>query len=37
MKVTHETLTITADQPVMILVNGQQVSLEAKKEATITY
>lgn len=37
MNVTHETLTITADQPVMILVNGQQVSLEAKKEATITY
>ncbi len=37
MNVTHETLTITADQPVTILVNGQQVSLEAKKEATITY
>ena len=37
MNVTHETLTITADQPVTILVNGQQVSLEAKKETTITY
>lgn len=37
MNVTHETFTITADQPVTILVNGQQVSLEAKKEATITY
>jgi trehalose/maltose hydrolase-like predicted phosphorylase len=37
LNVTHETLTITADQPVTILVNGQQVSLEAKKEATITY
>ncbi|EAC5373237.1 glycoside hydrolase family 65 protein, partial [Listeria monocytogenes] len=37
MNVTHETLTITADQPVTILVNGQQVSLEANKEATITY
>ena len=37
MNVTHETLTITADQPVTILVNGQQVSLEANKEAMITY